>query len=244
MAEQKYGPLAAELEKEIQSGKFGWEGGLPTVSDLAEKHNMSVNTIRQALSILEGKGLIEKKGAGYYVKRIPYVMTETTPSIQEVTSRGGYCTNIGTTRRVLLPAYLAERLKVKQDTQAVYRVQVSGQATDSGAERPIQVAYRYYFMSISDADLQRMQSDPYYDPFWDNEDATPEKMNSRDEISARLATEGERDLLELPEYSSVTHLFEVIHDTSGVLFMAQDIVLSSRETLIFEFTYTHREIKS
>jgi DNA-binding GntR family transcriptional regulator len=244
MAEQKYGTLATELEKDIQSGRYGWEGGLPTVSELAEKWNMSINTIRQALTILESKGLIEQRvrGAGYYVKRIPFTMTETSLSAYVTVPRGYYCTNIGTTRRVTLPAYLQEKLQVPPSTQAVYRIQVSGQVSDDGTERPLQVAYRYHFMPVSDANVQRMQSDALYDPLWDD-DGVPGEMHSHDEVSSRLATEGERDLLELPEHSSVMHLFEVIRDTGDVLFMAQDIVVSTRETLIFDFTYTHRNSK-
>jgi hypothetical protein len=98
-------------------------------------------------------------------------------------------------------------------------------------------------MPVSDENMQRMQGDSLYDPLWDDDDV-PDKMHSHDEVTSRLATEGERDLLELPESSSVIHLFEVIRNTDGTLFMAQDIVVSNRETLIFDFVYTHREIKS
>jgi DNA-binding GntR family transcriptional regulator len=61
MAVGKHVTLAIELEKDILAGKYGWEGGLPSVSELAQTKNMSVNTVKNSLSLLEGKGLIEKK---------------------------------------------------------------------------------------------------------------------------------------------------------------------------------------
>jgi DNA-binding GntR family transcriptional regulator len=76
MAIGKHVALAIELEKDILAGKYGWEGGLPSTSELAQRWNMSINTVKNSLSLLEGKNLIEKRGIGYYVNRIPTVMTQ------------------------------------------------------------------------------------------------------------------------------------------------------------------------
>jgi DNA-binding GntR family transcriptional regulator len=68
MAAGKHAHLATELEQEILAGKYGWAGGLPGASELAQKWKLSINTVKNALSLLEGKNLIEKRGIGYYVK--------------------------------------------------------------------------------------------------------------------------------------------------------------------------------
>jgi hypothetical protein len=84
-----------------------------------------------------------------------------------------------------------------------------------------------------------MQNDATYDPMWDETDA-PTDLVSHDEVTPRLATEGERDLLSLPESTPITSVFEVIRDKSDDLLMAQEIVLSPRTTLIFDFPFTNR----
>jgi DNA-binding GntR family transcriptional regulator len=238
MAAEKFTALAIELEKDILTGKYGWEGGLPTVSELAQKWNMSINTIRNALSILDGKGLVEKRGASYYVRRIPFVMTQGSPSAYMTVPRGEYYQNIGSVKRITLPEYMSEKLNSPQYGIAVYRVQVSGEVVE-GHEHPLQISYRYHLMPVSDDKIQRMQDDPAYDPMWDDE-STPNDLQSHDEITARLATDGERDLLSLPESSTIIHLFEAIRDKDNNLLIAQEVVLSQRESLIFDFSFVHR----
>ena len=70
MAKGKHTTLAEELEKDILSGKYGSEGGLPSTIEIAKKWGMSVNTVKNSLALLEGKNLIEKRGIAYYVKNL------------------------------------------------------------------------------------------------------------------------------------------------------------------------------
>ncbi len=262
MALGKHVALAIELEKDILAGKYGWEGGLPSTSELAQRWNMSINTVKNSLSLLEGKNLIEKRGIGYYVNRIPTVMTQYVPPhsryqmeqplenrIPTVMTqyvppahirlhREGYCKNLGPVKRVSLPEHLAEKLHFPQSEPVIYRVQISGEIAE-GSERPLQVSYRYHFLPMSEEKVQRMQNDATYDPMWDETHA-PADLVSHDEVTPRLATEGERDLLSLPESTPITSVFEAIRDKSDDLLMAQEIVLSPRTTLIFDFPFTNR----
>ena len=233
----KHTTLAIELEKDILGGKYGWEGGLPSASELAQKWNMSINTVKNSLSVLEGKDLIEKRGIGYYINRIPTVMTQYVPSAHIRAHRGGYNKNIGPVKKTPLPEHLREKIRLSQPELAIYRVQISGELIE-GNEKPLQISYRYHLLPISDEKMQRMQNDATYDPMWnDNNVATD--LVSHDEVTPRLATEGERDLLNLPESTPVTSLFEVIRDKSENPLMVQEIVLSPRTTLIFDFPFTN-----
>lgn len=238
MAVGKHIALANDLEQEILKGTYGWEGGLPSANELAQRRNMSINTVKNALAILEGKDLIEKRGIGYYINRVPTTMTQHVPAANlRLSSRSGYSKNIGPVKRVTLPDHLAKKLKIEA-RQVVYRMQVSGEMQD-GNEKPLQISYRYYFLAIPDEKMQQMENDTNYDPMWNDENTAGELL-SHDEVSPRPATEGERDLLNLPESTPISNVFEAISDKGSTLLMAQEVILSPRTTLIFDFPFTNR----
>lgn len=234
----KHTILAIELEKEILAGKYGWQGGLPGTSELAQAFTMSINTVKNALALLEGKNLIEKRGIGYYVNLIPTVMTQYVPPAHirlQSQQREGYCTNVGSVKKVALPDHLAEKLHYASGELVVYRVQVSGEIAE-GHEKPMQISYRYHFQPLPDEMIQRMQDEATYDPMW-NDASVPTELVTHDEVTVRSATESERNLLGLPESTSITNIFESIHDKDGNLFMAQEIISSPRRTLVFDFAF-------
>jgi DNA-binding GntR family transcriptional regulator len=238
MAEGKHVTLATELEKDISAGKYGWEGGLPSAGELAQKWNVSINTVKNALALLEGRGTIEKRGASYFVNRIPTTMTQYVPPAHVRLPRGGFCKNLGPVTRTTLPEHLAKKLDLSPTAQAVYRVQVSGEMSE-GSEKPLQISYRYHLLPLTNEKVHRMGTEPGYDPMWGDAEV-PVELMSRDEIAPRLATEGERDLLNLPETTPVSGVVETIRDTSGTILMVQELVLSPRTTLIFDFPFTNR----
>jgi DNA-binding GntR family transcriptional regulator len=237
MAAGKHITLANELERDILAGKYGWEGGLPSASELAQVQNISVNTVKASLALLEGKGLIEKRGIGYYVSRVPITMTQYVPPAHIRLGREGYNKNIGPVKRTSLPKNLAEKLQLPSPELVVYRMQVSGEIAEAN-EKPLQITHRYYMLPISDEKLKQMQNDPTYDVMW-NDPTVPVELLSHDEVSPRLATDGERDLLNLPETTPITYVLETIRDRNRVV-MAQEIILSPRTTLVFEFPFTNR----
>ena len=236
MAASKQTALANELEKEINAGAFGWEGGLPSLQELAQRQNMSVNTVKAALALLEGRGIIEKRGGGYSVNKIPTAMTMYVAPAH-TRRKDGYVRNIGPVKRVSAPKQLTDKLHISQK-EVSYRVQVSGEVAE-GNEKPFQLTYRYHLLPVTDEDMQRMDNDATYDVMWHGS-SVPVELLSHDEVSSRLATEGERDLLNLPEETPIVHVFESISDRNGNILMAQDVILSPRATLIFDFPFTNR----
>lgn len=66
----KYQVIAEELRIHIQAGKYVNAQSLPTEFAIAEEYRVSRQTVRQALSLLEKDGLIEKRqGSGSYIRR-------------------------------------------------------------------------------------------------------------------------------------------------------------------------------
>ena len=239
MATGKHVALATELERNILAGMYGWEGGLPSTGELAQKWNMSINTVKNALSLLEGKNIIEKRGIGYYINLIPTTMTQYVPSVHtRLSNREGFVRNIGPVNKTSLPEHIKGRIHLSGEGLATFRVQVSGEIAE-GNEKPLQITYRYYLIPISEDKSRRMQNDATYDPMWNDSDI-PTELVSHDEITPRLATEGERDLLSLPESTPITSLFEVIRDKNDKPLTVQEIILSPRTTLIFDFPFVNR----
>jgi DNA-binding GntR family transcriptional regulator len=227
-----YVQYADELRKEILSGRYGWEGGLPGISELTRRSGLKANTIYRSLAILMGEHLIIQRDQAYYVRLTPIIMTQYVGAKD-------YYKNLGTTGKVSpLPQYLQEKLQVLSSTVAVFRTQVSGRTVD-GREEPIQVSYRYHFIPLTDQEVQQMADNPLYDPLWSKgEYATT--LLSHDEVVSRRATEEERDLLDLPEDATVSHLFEVIRSMDGKILMAQEVVVNSLEALVFDFPFENK----
>lgn len=67
-----YQELARKLFAELVSGKFRIGDRLPAERDLAELHNVSRPTVREAIIALEVQGYVDVRvGSGAYVKRLP-----------------------------------------------------------------------------------------------------------------------------------------------------------------------------
>lgn len=234
MAVGKHIQLADNLRKDIFSGKYGTEGGLPAASSLSTVYGMALNTVKSALFHLEGEGIIVKRGIGYYVNSISITMTQYAPP-SHIRYTNGYTSNLNTIEKVLLPGHLANKLQTLQP--ANYRVQVSGEVVD-GEQQPLQLSHRYYFLPISDENLQRMQADATFDPMWAD---APVDLVSHDEITSRAATQEEIGHLNLTKASSVISLWEVIRDKDGNLLLAQEITLSPRIALVFDFPFENKQ---
>jgi len=66
----KYKLLADLLRQEISSGKYKYLDRLLTENELAQKYNMSRQTVRQAIGLLEKEGIItRRRGSGTYISK-------------------------------------------------------------------------------------------------------------------------------------------------------------------------------
>lgn len=66
--DKAYEVVAARLERRIRGGEFGWHMPLPSEPDLSEWYGVSRTTVRSAIQLLAGRGMVEKRtGKGTYV---------------------------------------------------------------------------------------------------------------------------------------------------------------------------------
>lgn len=78
MPESKYRQIAEMMREEIESGRFRPGSKLPSEIELQDQYEVSRNTIRGALELLTGRGLIEtRQGQGTFVveKFEPFITT-------------------------------------------------------------------------------------------------------------------------------------------------------------------------
>ncbi len=233
-AQNKNVALANELRKEVLSGRYGNEGGLPVASEIAKAYKVTVNTVNLALNKLEGEGIVTKRGSVFYVNSISITMTSHVPLPgQRLPGREGYVKTLRTATEQL-PQHLSKILGVSAEQSILVREQLAGEV--NGHERPLQHSVRYYFLPITAAQKKQVESDPNYDPMWDLKTT----LHSHDEVQSRPATEQEAQLLQVPEGASVLAIWEVIKSTDGELLMAQTLTLSARKTLIFDYLFENK----
>lgn len=69
LAEPKYREIAADLESKIRSGELAAGERLPSDADLGDMYDASRNTVRQAISFLLTRGVVEKESSGATLAR-------------------------------------------------------------------------------------------------------------------------------------------------------------------------------
>jgi len=229
---QTYIELANSLRRDITAWVYGSEGGLPGAAELARRHSLSEVTVRKALAVLEGEKLIVSKDRSFFVNKISFTMTQHIPPVHM--RRSQYAENLEHVQRIFLPGHIAGKLQLEQSKMVVFRSQISGEVAEDGLEKPFKISRHYYLLPVSDEQLQRMQDDPNFDVMWES---TSDRMASHDELTPRLPTQEEAEALKLSETTAVNSLFVTIGTTDGELLLVQELVLSPRVTLIYEYTF-------
>lgn len=178
------------------------------------------------------------------VRRIVFESTSEMDTLNEERRRilqhqSPFLTNIQRTTKVLVekpdetpdewelvyhisPVFRGWRYRQK-GTSDVYTSTLDMKEIAEARKNPLQISYCY-------GPAVRMQGDI---------EPTVTHISSS-EIRTRFITEKERNLLGLPEITPATSLFDVIRDENNRFYMAQEIVLSPRTTLIFDFPFTNR----
>jgi DNA-binding FadR family transcriptional regulator len=66
--DRAYEVVAGRIERRIRSAEFTYHNPLPSEPALAEWYGVSRTTVRSAIEVLAGKGMVEKRpGKGTYV---------------------------------------------------------------------------------------------------------------------------------------------------------------------------------
>jgi len=238
--EKKYTALANDLRRDILAGKYGTEGGLPGLEELVRRSGLARNTVKSALSTLEAEKLIIERDRNYFVNPpVVTTMTQYTLPIairMQKYSRMGEIRNTGEVRRLRLPAHLAEKLGLQQPVRVVLQECVSVEIVEGTGETPMQVAQYYYFMPLTDEQVQRMQDHASYDVLLES----PEDLVRRDEMFPRLPTNEEIALLRVPPGMPVLNMLSTVFDEDGNILLFQDVTRIPRAVLEYRYSFKNR----
>ncbi len=235
---KKHVALANEIRRDILAGKYGTEGGLPGLDELARRSGLARNTVRSALLILEGERLVVERDRNYFVNTSSMLMTQYVhplPVRMRAQGKAAFSENI-TVTTVQLPDEIADLLHVNRGTVATFRFRVGNELLDSGEKKPFRLSKYYYLIPLNDEQVRQIE---------ENADAdllvqyAPILLQAHDEISSRLPTKEEASYLHIPESTPVTHVQITTKDTSGNVLLFQELTLLG-VTLAYDYSFENR----
>lgn len=83
-----YHHVAAAIRQQILDGQYRAGGAIPAERYLADTHEVSIATIRQALALLEGQGVIDRRaGSLARVRPVPALDLPATATLRSATNQ-------------------------------------------------------------------------------------------------------------------------------------------------------------
>lgn len=238
MTVPQYQQFASDLRRDILSGRYGWEGGLPGIQELIKRSGLAANTIYRALSLLVGERLIEQRDKAYFVSRHPIQMTKYVLPIvvrMKALNKGGYIKNIGKVERTRLPEHLAGKIDAgSKDRSCVLQTCILGELAEDGSERPNQMSHYYFLLPMTEEQVRQFELQPAFDPLPVGPGI---EMSRHDEITARPPTQNEIETLNLPAAASVIAVLTIVRDGSGTPLLIQEDAFPTLVTLMYDYTF-------
>ena len=229
MPARKSVEVANQLRKNILSGVYGTEGGLPDFRQLADTYHVAINTVVAALSKLEGEGLIVRRGNSYYVHGLTFTMTHYVPPVHS--RQSNYAKNVADVSQQPTPEVIRSQHHLPET--ALVRKQIVGQIADDGKEVPYMYVTRYYVLSITPEQVSRMNNEPSYDVMWEREDVR-KVLFCHDEVAPRTATSEEAASLHIAQGTTVLSILEIVSDVEKNILAVHDIVLNPHVRVVYE----------
>jgi len=199
-----YAQVADALRADIRAGRIPPGGQLPSERDLRERFNVSGVTVRAAIVQLRAEGLVySRQGSGVFVREQAPLRRLSDDilwgeGLYAMVARQGLQPDVATTV-IRSPATeeVADALDVPIGTDVLVHtrlVRVQG-------EPPLFVAANYFPMWVVDAAPQVAEASTRGLPKWLTEAFGP--LYGEDVLDARIPTDQERELLDIPEATPV-----------------------------------------
>lgn len=240
-----YRDVAARLRARIVSGDLPPGAKLPTEPELVAAHQVSLNTVRQAIAVLRAEGLVVSRApVGIYVRERPlvrlpafrYSQAAREPGIGPFTAatrRAGVAGDVVLlgVDRVAADAELAVRLEVDEGDEVVVRrrhLRVAG--------RPVQLYDGFYAASRVDGTplgggVEAGKLGGVANT-WAELGITPEVAT--EEVRARAASIVEAEQLQISTGMPVLTVTRVTRDTDGQVLEVLRVVADA-ESVVFVY---------
>lgn len=199
--------VAADLRAQIMAGRLVPDEKLPSTAQLAERYDVVTTTVQNAVKILKEEGFVTSKaGSGVYVRdRRPFVVDAS--AYYDPASRGVTYRLLSVVPDLEAPADVARSLG---EDRAVLRHRMTLRG-----DEPLELSWSYYPLSIANgtplAGRGKIRGGA---PAVLAEAGYPER-EFVDQVSSRLPTPEEAELLELPPGLTVLRQFRTIYSDDG-----------------------------
>jgi GntR family transcriptional regulator len=239
--EYPYRRIVAELREQILSGGLAPAERMPSETELAATYRTSRPTVRRALAVLRGEGLITTgQGSGTFVRARPGIQIRVTGSnyrrhralglpgfnaqvLAQGRSPGQDITEVA---RIDAPSHVAQNLRLDQGAPVVVRRRVF-----LADDVPVALTDSYYPAALA-AGTAIEKPEPVkggVHAIIEDEDGPIRRKvaRSEDDITARMPTPGEARLLQLPPGVPVFHTVRTIYDAEGQPLEVQDTIAAA-----------------
>jgi GntR family transcriptional regulator len=215
-----------DIRAKIETGEYAPGQQIPTLDELADTFMCSLAVVRKAVDLLKQEGLlITRQGKGTYVRERPRARRHGMDRYSRARWQGGSAILIAEAARqgheanqlmrfvgtAPAPADAAERLGVKPGTPVHAR-----RRTTLIDGRPNQLADSYYTLELAEAvPAIRDENTGPGGGFARIEEAGIRLGRIREEITVRMPTGPETNVLKLPAGTPVAALIRTVYDTEG-----------------------------
>ncbi|WSS03157.1 GntR family transcriptional regulator [Streptomyces goshikiensis] len=234
--------IADDLRHQISSGHFQAGERLPSEAQLATRYTVSTATLRSALALLQGEGLVEKiHGSGNFVHR-PLRKITYTGGVGAPATWPSFSAPLRMTARttdIEAPSYLTALLNLPPRTPLTEVL-----FTTHEGKAPHSLAHIYVPHDLAPADA------PTTPPLPEQmavrlADLRPPLAEVQERISARLPTQEEATTLRISPSLAVLSVTRVSTDTSGRMVEAALFVLpGDRADALFTTRFVTHERSS
>jgi GntR family transcriptional regulator len=193
--------IADELRQRIVGKTLGVKGRLPSIVQMSEDYHAARETVRQALVLLQGEGLVYQKGRTYFANYQAIQIPGSFVFDQYLTKIGlvPYTYNLEDPKILSLPDEVSQALGLPEGSEGILHVQVQGTK-----EIPMRITENWYETELARTSLETMKQDPYANVLAEIRRATGLAVtNLHENIVARPPTQEEQSLLKIPRTSYV-----------------------------------------
>lgn len=241
--------IAQQLRDQIDRGHYAPGDRLPSERVLAAEYGSARNTAREAIGLLQAEGLVDvQHGRGVFVRAgtpmirlgasrySPRLRAETglSPFRAEAERQGKTPrVDVPSITRVQVPIDVAERLQLQADALVVERV--NHYFTD---DEPVQIGVTYIPVDIAEGTPLATDANTGRGSIYERFAERGHRINSvREEITARMPSRTERDLLSIPTGVPIIELLHTGLDQDGRPFEVTRFVMrADRNALDYTIT--------
>jgi len=239
--------IADDLRESINRGNYSEGTPLPSETALMAEYDVSRMTVRQALDLLKGEGLITSEhGRGVFIRTRPTVYRLARNRFGRAyreTGKGAYDVEmkaLGLTPRVELielgpvtpPREIAERLDLRPSEQTLIR-----RRKMYASNRPMQLATSYIPWTLAEGTQMAERETGPGGIYSRLADIGHGPARFIEDVLTRMATRDEREFLQLPSPQPIFYVVRTALDASAQPVEICDHILSGdRWQLSYEWT--------